>query len=234
MTEEKFDVFLSHAFEDKNFTDPLAKSLIEAGVSVWYSGFELKVGDSIMDSVNEGIRNSNYGIAVLSPSYFFKKWTRAEINSIFAMETEEGKKVLPILHKVSINDVAQNFSIMADRFALSSEIGIVQLVQKIVQVVKKLRTPYETTPSFEIKINMKADLHKKLQLDQILQAIESLLIYLQDKPLLQEEHTTLLIQSSKYHNTKRAYMDDRLSHNEYMRELAKINYVLKQIIDEVF
>ena len=37
----EYDVFISHATEDKDFTTPLAVALREAGLKVWYDDFEL-------------------------------------------------------------------------------------------------------------------------------------------------------------------------------------------------
>jgi len=42
----KFDVFISHASEDKDdIVRPLANALQAAGLEVWYDEFELKIGD---------------------------------------------------------------------------------------------------------------------------------------------------------------------------------------------
>lgn len=43
-----FDVFISHASEDKaDVVLPLAHALREGGLSVWYDEFELRIGDSL-------------------------------------------------------------------------------------------------------------------------------------------------------------------------------------------
>lgn len=43
----EFDVFISHATEDKDFATPLASALTDAGLKVWYDEYELSIGDSI-------------------------------------------------------------------------------------------------------------------------------------------------------------------------------------------
>lgn len=47
-SEREYDVFISHASEDKDdVARPLAEALRNNGLSVWYDEFELKIGDSL-------------------------------------------------------------------------------------------------------------------------------------------------------------------------------------------
>ena len=81
MTERprKLDVFISHASEDKDaFVRPLVVALQTLGVSVWYDEFSLEVGDSISRSIDRGLAESAYGIAVISPAFIGKSWPEYE------------------------------------------------------------------------------------------------------------------------------------------------------------
>lgn len=70
---ERWDVFISHASEDKElFVKPLAEILCGFGLKVWYDEMELKIGDSLSQSINKGLVNSNYGVVVLSPDFYLK------------------------------------------------------------------------------------------------------------------------------------------------------------------
>ena len=69
-----YDAFISHASEDKaGFVRPLAKALGKMGFRVWYDEFELRVGDSLRQSIDKGLINSRFGIVVLSSAFFAKK-----------------------------------------------------------------------------------------------------------------------------------------------------------------
>jgi hypothetical protein len=47
-TDREFDVFISHASEDKDaVVRPLASALRKARLNVWYDEFELRIGDSL-------------------------------------------------------------------------------------------------------------------------------------------------------------------------------------------
>jgi len=70
-------VFISHATEDKtDFVRPLAEALRQH-FSVWYDEYELTIGDSLLKKINEGLASSDYGVVILSPSFFQKKWPQS-------------------------------------------------------------------------------------------------------------------------------------------------------------
>lgn len=48
-------VFLSHSTQDKTFVEQLAHDLTGHGLHVWYSDWEIKVGDSIVQKISQGI-----------------------------------------------------------------------------------------------------------------------------------------------------------------------------------
>lgn len=75
-----WDVFISHAWEDKEeVAHPLAEALKAKGLSVWYDKFTLKIGDSLRQSIDNGLSKSRYGVVILSKSFFAKKWPKNEL-----------------------------------------------------------------------------------------------------------------------------------------------------------
>lgn len=136
MTEISYDVFISHAFEDKNaFTNALALALKKEGLKVWYSGFELKLGDSIADSVNNALKGAQYAIVVISPTYLQKQWAMSELKALFTQEAER-TRILPILHNITVEEIIKHLPVLADRYAISSEKGLEFIVDKVLEVVK--------------------------------------------------------------------------------------------------
>ena len=64
---DEWDVFISHASEDKNaIARPLAEALKAHGLRVWYDEFSLTVGDSLRKKIDQGLSNSHFGIVILS------------------------------------------------------------------------------------------------------------------------------------------------------------------------
>ena len=53
---KEWDAFICHASEDKkDFVDPFAHRLRDSGLSVWYDVFSLKLGDSLLRKIDEGL-----------------------------------------------------------------------------------------------------------------------------------------------------------------------------------
>ena len=64
-----FDVFISHATEDKEeVARPLARALDAEGLRVWYDEFELRIGDSLRRKIDTGVARSRFGVVIISPS----------------------------------------------------------------------------------------------------------------------------------------------------------------------
>src|SRR6185436_6844129 len=61
--EREWDVFISYASEDAStVVQPLATLLERAGVRVWLDSWEIRVGDRIRQSIDEGLRRSRFGL----------------------------------------------------------------------------------------------------------------------------------------------------------------------------
>jgi hypothetical protein len=117
-----YDAFISHASEDKgDFVRPLAQALDEFGFDIWYDEFELKVGDSLRQSIDRGLVNSSYGIVILSKAFFEKNWPQYELNGLTAREIEGKKVILPIWYNIDKEDVLKYSPTLADKVALSNQ-----------------------------------------------------------------------------------------------------------------
>lgn len=132
-----FDVFLSHASEDKTaVADPLYEQLTEAGCRVWYDRVILTTGDSLRRKIAEGLRVSRYGIVVLSPHFFAKSWPQTELDGLTARENAEGRRVvLPIWHNVTRDDVLRYSAPLADKVAARTEDGLALVTDSILRAL---------------------------------------------------------------------------------------------------
>jgi hypothetical protein len=122
-TSEEYDVFVSHAFEDKeSFVDEFVAEMEKIGFKVWYDTQRLQWGDSMRERIDNGLRKSRYGIVVLSPNYIaeHKYWTKTELNALFQLETVNGKTILPIWHDLTKKQVVEYSPMIADRKAMTT------------------------------------------------------------------------------------------------------------------
>lgn len=91
-------IFLSHSHADKGFVNRIAKDLRSEGYYVWTDDAEIKVGDSLIQKIREGIDKVAFVGAVISKNSIESEWVKKELD--IAMNQEiDGKniKVFPIL-----------------------------------------------------------------------------------------------------------------------------------------
>jgi hypothetical protein len=137
-SKARWDVFISHASEDKkDFVEPLATALKEFGLKVWYDRFTLSLGDSLSRSIDEGLVRSRFGLVVLSPSFFAKKYPEYELRGLTAREMVWEKVILPIWHKINQEDILRFSPPLADKLAVDSK-GLSPL-QIAIQIIKVIR-----------------------------------------------------------------------------------------------
>lgn len=137
------DLFICHASEDKDdFVRALAEALRLEHVDVWYDEFSLRMGDSLRRCIDRGLRESQYGIVVLSRAFIAKKWTQYELDGLVEREVSEGHTViLPVWHGVSHDDVIAFSPSMANKKATLSEKGISHVVADILEVIRPSGSP---------------------------------------------------------------------------------------------
>lgn len=119
----EYDVFVSHAWEDKEgFVDEFVSELRKLGITVWYDTSEIKWGDSMRAKIDEGLRKSKFGVAVLSPDYIKdgKYWTKAELDGLFQLESINGKTLLPIWHNLTKKDVLKYSPVIGNKLAMTT------------------------------------------------------------------------------------------------------------------
>jgi hypothetical protein len=113
-----WDVFISHASEDKeSFARPLAKALEAKGVRVWFDEFTLRVGYKLRRSIDHGLANCQYGIVILSPHFFAKKWPQIELDGLVQRERLGENVILPVWHNITVEQVKTYSPTLADRVA---------------------------------------------------------------------------------------------------------------------
>ena len=135
--DKQYDVFISHASEDKDFVDPLASALIAAGLRVWYDSLELKIGDSLSGSINRGLSQSRFGVVVISQAFFRKRWPQHEMSGLVALQMSGQSVMLPIWHRITKDEIMQHAPPLADIVAMNSSTqGVEDIVKEIVKLVR--------------------------------------------------------------------------------------------------
>lgn len=118
-----YDVFISHASEDKDdVVRELAESLRARKLDVWYDEFEVRIGDNLRRRIDAGLVSSRFGVVVLSPAFLAKPWAQYELDGLVTREMSgEQQIILPIWHGLSREQLAAVSPSLANTIALRTE-----------------------------------------------------------------------------------------------------------------
>ena len=90
-------VFICHRGPDKPLARKLAREIEAAGHQVWLDEREIRVGDSIVGKIDDGLARADYVVLCYS-SHGDSSWTMAEWHSTLARELNGDRvKLLPVL-----------------------------------------------------------------------------------------------------------------------------------------
>jgi len=91
-------VFISHSTADKErFVLEFAGRLRSNGVDAWVDSWEMNPGDSLVDKIfEEGLKNCEVMIVVLSKHSVESKWVREELNAAMVRKIEKSTKLIPV------------------------------------------------------------------------------------------------------------------------------------------
>ena len=137
--QRKFDVFISHASEDKDeVVRPLAHALQAGGLKVWYDEFELKIGDSLRRKIDIGLAKSRFGVIVFSKVFLTKGWTNYELDGLVTKSVNGEQVLLPIWHNITKKEIIEYSPSLADKLARSTSTHTVEeIAEEIVALISE-------------------------------------------------------------------------------------------------
>jgi hypothetical protein len=90
--------FLCHSTVDKTAVRAIGHRLQEAGIQVWIDEAEIRVGESIIEKIAQGICECDFVIAILSNHSVHSSWVKKELSLALTDEIKGVRvKVLPVL-----------------------------------------------------------------------------------------------------------------------------------------
>lgn len=139
--------FISHARQDKQSVGrPLAAMLERRGLRVWLDESELVLGKGLLDQINQGLSNSEFGIVILSKFFFQNKWTKFELEAIFARAMYREKYLIPVWHEIDHDYVAEHSPMLAGIYAAKTTSGLAEVASQILRTVNP--SPPTDLPTF--------------------------------------------------------------------------------------
>jgi len=93
------DLFICHAREDNEaIVNPLCRALDNYKVTYWLGELDILPADNITDKINEGLNESRYFLAVMSPAFLKKPYPQGELHSALNRQMTRGEsRIIPLL-----------------------------------------------------------------------------------------------------------------------------------------
>lgn len=127
-------IFISYSHKDKTFVDKLAMQLVRRNVNVWLDRWELAVGDSIVDRVQNAVDGASALLVILSKSSTGSEWCKKELSAGLLRELEEKRVVvMPVMLEDCDVPVFARGKMFAD-FRTNFDDGLRSVVEGIAKV----------------------------------------------------------------------------------------------------
>jgi len=141
-------VFISYSHSDKDFVDKFAVNLMKANIHVWVDRWEINVGDSLLNNIQEAIQDASALLVVLSKSSVESEWCKKELNAGLIRELEERRViVLPILLEDCLIPVFLKDKMYAD-FRTNFDEGLQAVTQAVAKVTSSVQNRIDTSKYF--------------------------------------------------------------------------------------
>lgn len=103
-------------------------------------------GDKWKERIIDGTQKAEFAIIVISENFFEREWTEIELKSFLSRQNSDGQKlILPIVHKISNEDLRNKYPSIADIQAIDSKIYSCDEIALLFanQLIKRLKAKEE-------------------------------------------------------------------------------------------
>lgn len=109
-----FDFFISYKRKDtEKFVLKASKVLKELKCDVWLDHDEIRPGESILASIENGMRSSIDAVIVISRNYF-DGWSEHERRAIFGLMTSKKIRIVPVWYQMDFSEIQNASPMLAD------------------------------------------------------------------------------------------------------------------------
>lgn len=143
------DVFISYAGEDLDVASELRTGLTRNSINVWLAKVSLRVGDSVLTSINQALNQSRFGVLVITDAYMSKPWTIYETQILVRDYIIDKKRLLPVWHDVSESQIHEWQPALTDVFAAKTSDGMETVIRQLLESVVEGSRALGVAPSWE-------------------------------------------------------------------------------------
>jgi len=127
-------VFISYSHANSGFVDKLALQLVQRNVNVWLDRWELSLGDSIIDKIQNAVDGASALLVILSKDSVASEWCKKELSAGLLRELEEKRVVvMPVMLEDCDVPVFARGKLFAD-FRKDFDLGLQTVVEGIAKV----------------------------------------------------------------------------------------------------
>jgi uncharacterized protein YjbI with pentapeptide repeats len=140
---DSYDLFMCHNSQDKTaLVRPLVEALARCGQRVWYDESGVAVGQSLQQTIDQGLARARGAIVVLSPAFLAgRKWTKYEVSSLMTAAKKHGRKILPVWLNVSEDEIAKHAPELLDLLAIKAgDHSVNDLALKLIKELHRVVT----------------------------------------------------------------------------------------------
>ncbi len=94
---DDFDVFISHASEDKEIARPIHEACARLGLKAFLDEAHIGWGQSFTEKINVALGSSRTVLAIITANSVSKDWPVTEVNTALSLEVSGQKKVVPLI-----------------------------------------------------------------------------------------------------------------------------------------
>ncbi len=99
-------MFISHSSKDKKEIEEVLPYINAINLPVWFDKYNIDVGESIVEKVEEGLQNSKAVIFWITKNFINSKWCKKEMQVFIRRMIEENILIISILDKgIEIKDL---------------------------------------------------------------------------------------------------------------------------------
>src|SRR5687768_16770335 len=96
MPEYPFDVFVSYAHQDIEFARQVVHWIRSSGFQVWFDEEQLVPGSRFRAGLQQGLRESQHLVTILTNSYTNRPWTQRELDLFDLTAEHTDRRILAI------------------------------------------------------------------------------------------------------------------------------------------
>jgi TIR domain len=127
-------IFISYSHKDRDFVDRLAMQLVRSNVHVWLDRWELSVGDSIVEKVQDAVDGASALLVILSKASVESEWCKKELSAGLLRELEEKRVVvMPVMLEECAVPIFARGKLFAD-FRTDFDAGFRSITEGIAKV----------------------------------------------------------------------------------------------------